>query len=242
MTPLEPTFSQGVSLADAEAAQSGPAQDDGSQFRLGSSVARLARSKTRLLILIAFNLAFVLIIGAFEPGFLDITNMRVVINAMALSAPVAALEALLLAASRFDLAVGGIAALSGIVSGYMMLDWHVPALLAFFLGLLFGALVGLIDGIFIEDIPGQLHHYDAGDVVDNGRHRRWHYPGPGPRRFLLVLSGHRSATVFEVLGLRLLFAVDRRGRRYLVCLPPVWLPRPGHRRRPGGGPPEGYPG
>ena len=138
MSQAEPAVSQPVMLA----------QDEGPSF--GSALGRLARSKTRLLILIAFNLAFLVIIGSFEQGFLDLTNMRVVINGMALSAPVAAVEALLLASGRFDLAVGGIAALSGIVSGDMMVDWHLPAMLAFVLGLAFGALVGLIDGIFIE--------------------------------------------------------------------------------------------
>ncbi len=140
VSPIGAPASQGMTWPDG----------DGEGYSLGESIKRLVRSKTRLFILIGFNLAFVLIIGAVEPGFLDLTNMRVVINAMALAAPVAAAEALLLAAGRFDLAVGGIAALAGIVSGDLMVDWHVPSLLAFFLGLLFGALVGLVDGIFIE--------------------------------------------------------------------------------------------
>ena len=114
------------------------------------TLVRLSRRKTRLLLLVGFNVVFLVVVGVLENGFLDLTNMRVVVDGMALSMPVAAAEAMLLAAGRFDLAVGGIAALSAIVSGEMMINWHIAPPLAFVLGLLFGALVGLIDGVFIE--------------------------------------------------------------------------------------------
>lgn len=114
------------------------------------SLARSLRRRSRIFALIGFNLLIMLIVDWFYPGFLGIANIQVIIDGMALPAAVAAAQALLLAAGRFDLAVGGVAALSGILAGDMMVKLAIPAVPAVFLGLLFGAAVGLTNGIFIE--------------------------------------------------------------------------------------------
>jgi ribose transport system permease protein len=114
------------------------------------SLTRSLRRRARVFALIGFNLAIMLIVDWFYPGFLGIANIQVIIDGMALPAAVAAAQALLLAAGRFDLAVGGVAALAGILVGDMMVRLGIPAIPAVFLGLLFGAAVGLTNGIFIE--------------------------------------------------------------------------------------------
>ena len=89
-------------------------------------------------------------VGKLEPGFATVANMRVLLDGMALQAVVAAAMAGLLAAGRFDLSVDGVAALCGILTGKMMVEWGVPVVPALILGLLFGASIGCTQGVAVE--------------------------------------------------------------------------------------------
>lgn len=126
------------------------AESEPSGTRVQQAIARVARRRVRIWALVIFDVLIMVVVGALEPGFLAISNIRVIIDGMALPASVAAVQALLLAAGRFDLAVGGIGALSAILAGKMMLGLHIPVVLAVVLGLLFGSWVGWINGVLIE--------------------------------------------------------------------------------------------
>jgi len=107
-------------------------------------------SRSRVLILLIFDGAFFLVVGLREPGFATLANVQVLIDGMALSAIVAAAMTCLLAAGRFDLSVDGVAALCGILTGKMMIDWGLSTPVALGLGLAIGASIGLFQGVAVE--------------------------------------------------------------------------------------------
>lgn len=118
----------------------------------GRSFARqlIKVAKSRVAALLAFDLIFILIVGSFVPTFAHPANLRVLLDGMAPQAIVAAAMAALLAAGRFDLSVDGVAALSGILVGKMMLVLSIPVAPAVVLGVLFGAGVGFLQGVAVE--------------------------------------------------------------------------------------------
>ncbi len=106
--------------------------------------------RSRVAMLVIFDGVIFGAVGLRESGFATLTNVQVLVDGMALQAVAAAAMAALLAAGRFDLAIDGIAALAGILTGKMMLGWGLSVPLALTLGLLFGVGVGLFQGLAVE--------------------------------------------------------------------------------------------
>lgn len=119
---------------------------------LATAVVRLFKS--RVFALLVFDLLFIAVVGAVVPTFAQLPNMQVLIDGMAPQAIVAAAMAALLAAGRFDLSVDGVAALSAIVAGKLMLSLSLPVPAAVILGVGFGAGIGFIQGVAVE----RLHY------------------------------------------------------------------------------------
>ena len=96
------------------------------------------------------DLVFIALVGSYNSDFLRIENFRVILDNMGLDAIVMVGTVLLLAAGRFDLSIDGVAALSGIVTGKLLVDAGVATVPAMAAGLATGLAAGLINGILIE--------------------------------------------------------------------------------------------
>jgi ribose transport system permease protein len=117
----------------------------------GRTFKRLASlTRSRVAMLILFDGVIFATVGIIEPGFASLSNVKVLVDGMALQAIVAAAMAALLAGGRFDLSVDGVAALSGIVTAKLMLNLGLSAGEAIPLGLMFGAAIGLCQGMAVE--------------------------------------------------------------------------------------------
>jgi ribose transport system permease protein len=116
--------------------------------RSRSRLRALVSSRTS--VLIVFDGALFAGVAIVEPAFASLDNVRVLIDGMALQAIVAAAMAALLAAGRFDLSVDGVAALTGILTGKMMLGIGLPVPAALLLGLAIGGAIGLAQGVAVE--------------------------------------------------------------------------------------------
>ncbi len=106
--------------------------------------------RNRVVSLIVFEAIFVALVGSYNPDFLRIDNFRVIFDNMALDSIVMVGTVFLLAAGRFDLSIDGTANLSGVLAGLAMANWGIPWVLAVFIGIGTGLVVGLVNGILIE--------------------------------------------------------------------------------------------
>lgn len=106
--------------------------------------------RNRIAALIVIEIAFIAMTTALNPDFLRPQNFVVLLDNMAYPAIVAAFTVAILAAGRFDLSVGGVAALSGIVAGKMMTDGGLPVWLAVAAGFGTGLFIGFTNGFLIE--------------------------------------------------------------------------------------------
>jgi ribose transport system permease protein len=116
--------------------------------RRPSGLRRLLRS--RVTALIAFLAVYSAVVTATDPEFMTVETWQVIFENMALESIAAAATVMLSAAGRFDLSIDGIAALSGILAGKLMLGAGFPGLAAALVGLAFGLGVGLLNGVLIE--------------------------------------------------------------------------------------------
>jgi ribose transport system permease protein len=100
--------------------------------------------------LVLLNLVFIALVGSYNSDFVRVENFRVIVDNMALDAVVMVGTVLLLAAGRFDLSIDGVAALSGIITGKLLVETGTPTALAVAAGLAIGLLIGFINGVLIE--------------------------------------------------------------------------------------------
>lgn len=96
-----------------------------------------------------FDILVIAITAAFAPSFVSSDNITVILDNMALPAIVLVPTVFLLGAGRFDLSMDGVAALSGMVAGEVMLHgggpvWGIIAALAV------GLFIGAVNGFLIE--------------------------------------------------------------------------------------------
>jgi ribose transport system permease protein len=110
-------------------------------------VSRLRRVRTGG-VLIAF-LLIIAIASAASPYFLSTFNMQSVIRSLAFLGIVAMGQACLLILGELDLSVGAIAGLSGVLGGMLMVWFGIDPFLSFILGLGFGAIFGLVNGLLV---------------------------------------------------------------------------------------------
>lgn len=99
-------------------------------------------------VLIAF-LLIIAIASAASPYFLSTFNMQSVIRSLAFLGIVAMGQACLLILGELDLSVGAIAGLSGVLGGMLMVWFGIDPFLSFILGLGFGAIFGLVNGLLV---------------------------------------------------------------------------------------------
>jgi ribose transport system permease protein len=100
--------------------------------------------------LVLLDAVFIALVGSYNSDFVRVANFRVIIDNMALDTVVMVGTVLLLAAGRFDLSIDGVAALSGIVTGKLLVDTGLPTALAVAAGLAVGMGIGFINGVLIE--------------------------------------------------------------------------------------------
>lgn len=106
--------------------------------------------RNRIAALIVIEVAFIAMTTALNPDFLRPQNFVVLLDNMAYPAIVAAFTVAILAAGRFDLSIGGVAALSAIVTGKMMTDGGLPVWLSVAAGFGTGLVIGFTNGYLIE--------------------------------------------------------------------------------------------
>jgi ribose/xylose/arabinose/galactoside ABC-type transport system permease subunit len=112
--------------------------------------ARLRRANLRVLALILFDIAFVVVIASINQDFISGRNVRVIIDNMGSDTIVLTGTVLLLAAGRFDLSIDGVAGLSGVVAGKAMVNAGFSGVEGLIVGIAVGAAVGLVNGALIE--------------------------------------------------------------------------------------------
>lgn len=114
------------------------------------------RAKTlltsRVLGLVLFELVFISAVGGYNSQFVRVDNFRVILDNMGPDAIVLTGTVLLLAAGRFDLSIDGVANLSGVTAGKLMIDGGLPWELALAIGIGVGLFIGLVNGFLIEVI------------------------------------------------------------------------------------------
>jgi ribose transport system permease protein len=95
-----------------------------------------------------FVLALVLFFGTMAPGFFSTTNALNVLRQMSVLAVAAFGSSFVIFSGGLDLSIGSNAALSGVLSAMAAreLDFPGGAPLSWVIGVLFGALFGLING------------------------------------------------------------------------------------------------
>lgn len=106
--------------------------------------------RNRVAALILIEVLFIASVAALNPDFLRPENFVVLLDNMAYPAIVAAFTVAILAAGRFDLSIGGVAALSAIVTGKMMTDGGQSVLLSVAAGIGTGLFIGFTNGFLIE--------------------------------------------------------------------------------------------
>lgn len=94
-------------------------------------------------------LVIIAVASVASPYFLSAFNVQTVIRALAFAGMVAMGQACLLILGELDLSVGAVAGLSGVLGGILMVWFKVDPFLSFALGLLCGALFGLINGFLV---------------------------------------------------------------------------------------------
>jgi len=104
--------------------------------------------RVRELFLFLFVLVAMIALNIAQPGFLGADNIKLLLLGMSFDAIIAVGMTILLVSGGFDLSVGAVMALSGVVAGLLMTS-GVAVPLAIALGLASGLGIGLINGFFV---------------------------------------------------------------------------------------------
>lgn len=102
----------------------------------------------RILVLVLLNTIVFLVLGIVTDHFFTKSNIIVIVDNMAFELMILSVYTLLLVGGYFDLSTDGIVALSGIITGLMMsngVNWVISVIF----GLMFGTMVGFINGIIV---------------------------------------------------------------------------------------------
>lgn len=100
----------------------------------------------------AVLILMVLLASIFSPYFLDIYNLQSLIRDLAFIGMIGIGQSLLLLIGELDLSVGKIASLCGIMSGMMMMHWGWNPYASLIAALLFGLVLGTINGMIITKL------------------------------------------------------------------------------------------
>lgn len=108
--------------------------------------------------------------AAVEPArYFRLSNMNIILQEAALYMPMAMAMTFVITQRGIDLSIGSVAALTGIIMGFLIKSFGLPAWTAVMIALCFGAFLGLINGLVITkfrvpDLIGTL----AMDLVYRG--------------------------------------------------------------------------
>jgi len=112
-----------------------------------------------------FFILFVIIMGIFRPKFITGENLSVITKIFSITAVVGLSQMVIIGTGGMNLAVGSIGGVSAIIAGKAMVEFGFGTFPTILVGLLVGALCGLINGILIN-----------------------RYGGDGPASFLVTLA------------------------------------------------------
>ena len=116
----------------------------------GSAVQNAIKSKITKITFVLLGL--IVISSLASEYFLTFYNIQSVTRDLAFVSIIAIAQSCLLLLGELDLSVGKIAALCGILSGLLMVQYKVPPVLAIVICILLGALFGLLNGLIITGL------------------------------------------------------------------------------------------
>lgn len=108
--------------------------------------------RVREMAMLVLILLSCVIMSFLSPYFLSITNFLSIARGFSMEGMVTIGMALLLITGAFDLSIGPVMALSGIVTAFMIVSLRVPYGIAFLGGLSVGVIVGAINGTLVTRI------------------------------------------------------------------------------------------
>jgi ribose transport system permease protein len=108
--------------------------------------------RVREMMMVVLILISIVIMSILSPHFLSITNFLSIARGFSMEGMVTIGMALLLITGAFDLSVGAVMALSGIITAFLIVSLRLPYIVAFMGGLGVGLTVGAINGILVTRI------------------------------------------------------------------------------------------
>jgi ribose transport system permease protein len=118
--------------------------------RISNLLIRMLR--VREMMMVVLILISIVIMSILSPHFLSITNFLSIARGFSMEGMVTIGMALLLITGAFDLSVGAVMALSGIITAFLIVSLRLPYTVAFLGGLGVGLTVGAINGILVTRI------------------------------------------------------------------------------------------
>jgi len=110
---------------------------------------RISGDNLTTITLIASFLLLCLIFATLSENFFTLTNLENMTKQLAVVGIVSLGMAIVLIAGGVDLSVGSVAALSGVVTSLLWIEWGIPLGISTILGLLSGSLVGFLNGFMV---------------------------------------------------------------------------------------------
>ncbi|MGM0365908.1 MAG: ABC transporter permease [Actinomycetota bacterium] len=111
------------------------------------------QSKTPIASLIILYIVMVVIFASFSPYYLTVSNFRSIFNNMAVLGILAAGITIVMIGGGFDLSIGSIMGLVGIICAVIMLKFSfLPVGLVMVIAVIAGCLLGLVNGLIITKI------------------------------------------------------------------------------------------
>ena len=120
------------------------------ESRVGERIVNILR--IREMAMVVLILLTGVIMSIFSPYFLSLANFIAIARGFSMEGIVVVGMTLLLISGNFDLSVGSVMALSGIVTAWFMVKGDLPPPLAVLGGLAIGAAAGCINGVVVTRI------------------------------------------------------------------------------------------
>ena len=102
--------------------------------------------------LLLFIVGFCIFVSILTENFLTAYNMSMVIRQISFTGIVALGQTMLLLTGGIDLSVSSLAGFNGIMASKMMVEWGIDPYLSILLGILSGAIIGLVSGLLITKV------------------------------------------------------------------------------------------
>jgi len=122
------------------------------QIRKNQNSIFSALKKSNMTVIGAVLVLMIILASIFSPYFLDIYNLQSLIRDLAFIGMIGVGQSLLLLIGELDLSVGKIASLCGIMAGMMMVNWHWNPFLSLIAAVVFGLLLGCLNGLIITKL------------------------------------------------------------------------------------------